>query len=129
MSSTTRPTEPDAVTPIQRDVGTTRGSAFRAARAALLAWRTDYETAYREFRWPVLTQFNWALDWFDSLGQDPSTSPRPALWIVEADGSEAKLSFADLARRSNQVANWLAAAGVARGDRLILMLDNQVELW
>lgn len=129
MSSTTRPTEPDAVTPLQGDGSTTRAAAFRAARAALLGWRTDYETAYREFRWPVLTQFNWALDWFDSLGQDPSTSSRPALWIVEADGSEAKLSFADLARRSNQVANWLAAAGVARGDRLILMLDNQVELW
>ncbi|MGH3095379.1 MAG: AMP-binding protein, partial [Streptosporangiales bacterium] len=47
----------------------------------------------------------------------------------EEDGSETKLTFAELSRRSNQVANWLRGLGVARGDRLILMLGNQVELW
>jgi acetyl-CoA synthetase len=34
-----------------------------------------------------------------------------------------------MARRSDQVANWLAGIGVNRGDRIILMLGNQVELW
>ncbi len=104
-------------------------TAFREARASLLSWREDYDTAYREFRWPVLTQFNWALDWFDSLAHDHATSSQAALWIVDADGSDTRLSFAELSTRSNRVANWLAAAGVRRGDRLILMLDNQVELW
>ena len=52
-----------------------------------------------------------------------------ALWIVEAGGSERKITFAEMTRRSNQVANWLRGLGVARGDRLILMLGNQVELW
>jgi acetyl-CoA synthetase len=115
-----------------RDAGdgsATSAAAFRSARASLLAWRDDYATAYREFRWPVLTQFNWALDWFDTLAQDPATSEQPALWIAQPGGSDTRLSFADLAARSNRVANWLAAAGVRRGDRLILMLDNQVELW
>ncbi|MBJ7596383.1 MAG: AMP-binding protein [Candidatus Dormibacteraeota bacterium] len=107
----------------------TSAAAFRAARTSLLAWRDDYETAYRDFRWPVLTQFNWALDWFDRLAQDPATSSQPALWIAEADGLDTRLSFGDLSVRSNQVANWLSATGVDRGDRLILMLDNQVELW
>jgi acetyl-CoA synthetase len=104
-------------------------AAFRAARTALLTWRDDYETAYRDFRWPALTQFNWALDWFDALAQDPATSSQTALWIAEPSGGDTRLAFADLMARSNQVANWLTAAGVARGDRLILMLDNQVELW
>jgi acetyl-CoA synthetase len=104
-------------------------AAFRAARASLLAWREDYDRAYREFRWPVLTRFNWALDWFDSLGQDPATAQQPALWIVDGEGADARLSFAELTARSNQVANWLTTAGVRRGDRVILMLDNQVELW
>src|SRR6185369_281180 len=54
---------------------------------------------------------------------------RTALWIAEADGSERRWSFAELSRRSNQVANWLRGLGVRRGDRLILMLGNQVELW
>jgi acetyl-CoA synthetase len=104
-------------------------TAFRDARTSLLRWRDDYDTAYREFRWPVLTQFNWALDWFDTLAQDPATSSQAALWITDASGTDTRLSFADLAARSNQVANWLLQLGVNRGDRLILMLDNQVELW
>ncbi|MBJ7608207.1 MAG: AMP-binding protein [Candidatus Dormibacteraeota bacterium] len=111
------------------DGGVSSAAAFRAARASLLAWRDDYDTAYRNFRWPVLTQFNWALDWFDTLSEDPATASQPALWIVQPDGSNVRLSFGDLSVRSNQVANWLSAAGVLRGDRLILMLDNQVELW
>ncbi|WP_242908224.1 AMP-binding protein [Actinomadura terrae] len=99
---------------------------FRAARDFLLAHRDDYATAYEKFRWPVLTGFNWALDWFDEIAKD---NDAPALWIVEEDGSEARFSFADMSRRSNQVANRLRAAGVRRGDRIILMLGNQVELW
>jgi acetyl-CoA synthetase len=101
-------------------------TAFRAARDFLFAHREDYATAYREFRWPELAEFNWALDWFDGIavGNDA-----PALWIVEEDGSEQRWSFAELSARSNRVANWLRAQGVGRGDRLILMLGNQVELW
>ncbi|WP_031468425.1 AMP-binding protein [Sciscionella sediminilitoris] len=100
---------------------------FRTARDYLLANREDYESAYRGFSWPALDRFNWALDWFDQLAVD--TPDAPALWIVEEDGTECKLSFAELSARSNQVANFLAGQGVRRGDRLILMLGNQVELW
>ncbi|MEU6746287.1 AMP-binding protein [Spirillospora sp. NPDC046719] len=99
---------------------------FRAARDFLLAHRDDYATAYEKFRWPVLTGFNWALDWFDKIAEG---NDAPALWIVEEDGAEERYSFAQLARRSNQVANMLRAAGVRRGDRIVLMLGNQVELW
>ncbi|AXI76975.1 AMP-dependent synthetase [Peterkaempfera bronchialis] len=52
-----------------------------------------------------------------------------ALRIVEEDGSEQRWSFADLSDRSDRVANWLAGQGVRPGDRIILMLGNQVELW
>ena len=34
-----------------------------------------------------------------------------------------------MSERSNRVANWLRGHGVGRGDRIILMLANQVELW
>ncbi|GAA2609227.1 AMP-binding protein [Actinomadura fulvescens] len=99
---------------------------FQAARDFLLAHREDYATAYEKFRWPVLTGFNWALDWFDKIAVD---NDAPALWIVEEDGSEERHSFAELSRRSSQVANHLRASGVRRGDRIIVMLGNQVELW
>ena len=99
---------------------------FRAARDLLLELREDYDGARERFRWPRPDEFKWALDWFDTIAQ---RQDRTALWIVEADGSERKLGFGDLTRRSNQVANWLRGLGVRRGDRLILMLGNQVELW
>jgi acetyl-CoA synthetase len=105
----------------------TATARLRAARDFLLEHREDYEAAYRDFRWPELGTFNWALDWFDRL--DAQIGERPALWIVEEDGSEVRRSFAELSARSNQVASWLREHGVERGDRLILMLGNQVELW
>jgi acetyl-CoA synthetase len=101
--------------------------AFIRARDFLFAHRTDYETAYRDFRWPELDRFNWALDYFDHMAYG---NDRPALWIVdEASGGEAKISFAEMAERSGRVANWLRGLGVRRGDRLLLMLGNVVPLW
>ncbi|NIH83965.1 AMP-binding protein [Amycolatopsis granulosa] len=102
---------------------------FREARDFLIAHREDYDTAYRDFAWPRLDEFNWALDWFDVIAADPANADRYALWIVEEDGSEGRWTYPEMARRSSQVANWLRGHGVRRGDRLILMLGNQVELW
>ena len=100
--------------------------AFIAARDFLQRHRTDYATAYRDFRPPVLERFNWALDFFDvqARGNDA-----PALWVVEEDGSEQKISYADMAARSSRMANYLRGLGVKRGDRVLLMLPNRVELW
>jgi acetyl-CoA synthetase len=105
---------------------TPAAEAFKVARDFLLAHRQDYPRAYQGFRWPELAEFNWALDWFDPLARG---NDKPALWIVEQDGAESILSFDEMARRSDQVANWLRAQGVARGDRIVLMLGNHVELW
>ncbi|MGN8273633.1 AMP-binding protein [Pseudomonas sp. SMN5] len=99
---------------------------FLAARDFLLAHRTDYATAVRDFRWPQLSEFNWALDYFDAMAQGNDAN---ALWIVEEDGSEQRYSFQQLATRSNQVANHLRALGVRRGERILLMLGNDIALW
>ncbi|HEU5090324.1 MAG TPA: AMP-binding protein, partial [Roseiflexaceae bacterium] len=104
----------------------TASQKFRAARDFLLQHRADYGTAVHDFRWPEFERFNWALDWFDVIAHE---NDRPALVIVEEDGGETRRSYAEMARRSNQVANWLRGHGVARGDRMIVMLGNQVELW
>nr|WP_225956528.1 AMP-binding protein [Amycolatopsis lexingtonensis] len=93
------------------------------------AHREDYDTAYRDFAWPELDEFNWAIDWFDVVAHDPDNAERYALWIVEEDGTENRWTYPELSGRSNQVANWLRKLGVRRGDRLILMLGNQGELW
>jgi acetyl-CoA synthetase len=99
---------------------------FLAARDFLLRHRTDYDTAVREFAWPVLDRFNWALDYFDGMA---AANSRPALHIVEENGTETVRSFAELAAASNRVANHLRALGARRGDRLMLMLGNELPLW
>ena len=100
--------------------------AFIQARDFLWSHRNDYAAAYRDFRWPKLDRFNWALDYFDVLA---SGNDKPALWIVEEDGSQKVLSFSQLSERSNQVANYLRQLGVKRGDCILLMMGNEVPLW
>lgn len=106
-------------------------TTFQEARAFLLRHRTDYEAAVKGFRWPDPVPFNWALDWFDAeLAANADSKDRPALWIVDAaQDKQTKLSFAALSKRSNQVANFLRAQGLKRGDHLLLLLGNVVPLW
>lgn len=99
---------------------------FRHARDFLLEHREDYVTAYEGFAWPRPAHFNWALDWFDAIA---AGNDRTALHIVEEDGGETRLSFAEMSERSNRVANQLRARGVAAEDRILVMLGNQAELW
>ncbi|MBC5765715.1 AMP-binding protein [Ramlibacter albus] len=99
---------------------------FHAARDLLFELREQPVAAVERFRWPRLRQFNWALDHFDAISQGNDAT---ALWIVEADGREYRASFAQLSARSSQVANFLRAQGVARGDRILLMLGNEPALW
>jgi len=100
--------------------------AFLSAREFLLKHREDYATSYRDFRWPQLHQFNWALDYFDAYAH---ANDKPSLWIVDDHGPEIKLTFAEMSRRSNQVANFLREQGVRRGDRIVVQLSNQVAMW
>ncbi|HKG92021.1 MAG TPA: AMP-binding protein [Gemmatimonadaceae bacterium] len=116
-------------------------SAFVAARDFLVARREQYAEAYAGFRWPALDRFNWALDYFDAMARG---NHRTALWIVRDDPSagsgqapsagsgqagERRLSFDELAARSDRVANALRELGVRRGDRLLLMLPNVAATW
>src|SRR5215218_9987271 len=105
-------------------------TTFQEARAFLLKHRADYDTAVKGFRWPDPVPFNWALDWFDAeLAGHADSRDRTALWIVDAGHKETELSFAALSARSNQVANFLRAQGLRRGDHLLLLLGNVVPLW
>ena len=99
--------------------------AFVAARDFLLA-RGDHDAVVRDFRWPALSQFNWARDYFDAMA---AGNERTGLWIVGEDGSEHKRSFRQMSERSSQVANHLRSLGVRRGERILLMLGNEVALW
>lgn len=101
--------------------------AIREMRDHLFAHATDYDGAVGGFRWPELDEFNFALEWFDVVASaDPD---RPAVQIVSADLSLASWSYGELSARSDQVANWLRGLGIGRGDHLIVMLNNTIDLW
>ena len=96
-------------------------NSFLTARDKLLQSQSRAE----EFRWPELAAFNWACDYFDGL----ASHAHPALRVIDDHGTDESFSFATLAARSNQVANFLTAAGVARGDRVLVMFGNVAPLW
>jgi len=99
---------------------------FLKAREFLLSHREDWEGASAGFRWPDPPEFNWALDWFDLYA---AGNGRTALLIAEEGGREERYSFAEMKERSDRVANFLRRLGVGPGSRILVMLDNQHELW
>ena len=101
-------------------------NAFTEARDFLLRHRADYAAAYQGFRWPALDEFNWAIDHFDAMAKGNDAE---ALRIVGEDGRHESRTFEEVSRRSSQVANFLRRLGVQRGDRVLLMLGNELPLW
>jgi acetyl-CoA synthetase len=103
------------------------GQAFIDARNFLLETRENYEAAYSGFQWPeVGDDFNWVSDYFDVIGEGNQAK---ALHLVAENGDEAISTYAELVERSRQIANFLVANGMAHGDRMLLMLGNEPELW
>jgi len=102
-------------------------TAIREMRDFLFAHATDYTGARAGFAWPRPERFNFALEWFDVVaGEKPD---RPAVQIISADLSVRSWSYGELSQRSDQVANWLVSLGIRRGDHVIVMLNNTIELW
>ena len=89
--------------------------AFYAAREFLVAHREDYDTAYRDFRWPEIDEFNWALDHFDAVAADPRARRRSGrCGSSSSDGSRRALDLRRAGRRGRT--GWptgCASAGVA----------------
>ena len=124
--TTTPPTTPPA-TPSSGGADGPATQAYRAARDQLVALHGRHEQAVAEFRWPDLgAEFCWAVDWFDRIA---AGNDRPALVVLEEDGTRHEVSYDRMRRTSNQLARWLQERGVRRGDAVLVMLGNQVELW
>src|SRR4029078_8551929 len=76
-----------------------------------------YAEIHAAHRWNVPADFNIA---HACCGRWANARARFALYWEDEDGSRAALTFFDLQQQANRLANSLAAAGVARGDRLAL---------
>ncbi len=86
--------------------------------------RGSWEAVRAAFRWRLPARYNIA----EHACERHVGSARPALICPDPAGGEARLwSFLELSRLSNRLANALAAAGVARGDRVAVLRGQEVE--
>ncbi len=83
-----------------------------------------YAATCAAWRWAVPPRFNIGEAMLRRHAQDET---RTALYWEDEDGSRSEHSFAELARRADQLSQALAAAGVARGDRVAILLPQRPE--
>ena len=89
----------------------------------MLTPAADYQSLCRAFRWEIPGQFNIATAVCDRWADG---SNRPAL-LIPTDTGVTRRSFDNLKKDSNRLANLLRAQGLNGGDRLAILLGQQVE--
>ncbi|MGE3146209.1 MAG: AMP-binding protein, partial [Pseudorhodoplanes sp.] len=86
----------------------------------------SYEELYRGFRWRIPRDYNIGVDVCDRWAQaDPA---RVAIVHLRADGRVEEVGFGALREQSNRLANVLRAYGIARGDRVAILLPQMPEV-
>ena len=83
---------------------------------------TSYEAICASHRWEVPARYNIAADVCDKHPRD-----RPAMIWESFDGSRRDLDWGEVQDLANQAAHTLAARGVARGDRVAVVLSPTPE--
>lgn len=73
--------------------------------------------------------FNWAADIFEGLHVRQHPDKPGLVWADLESGREARFSFGQMARRSNQALNYLRKYGVQKGDNVYMMIPIVPETW
>ena len=87
----------------------------------MLPKKDTYEAVYQGFRWSVPEFYNIGVDVCDKWGDQ---GDRLALIYEDEKGRTRRYTFKDLKGLSNRFANALRARGVARGDRVGILLPQ-----
>lgn len=88
---------------------------------------TSFEDFQDRFQVQVPENFNFAYDVVDVLAE--KTPQAPALVWCDDKGGEATFTFADMKRWSDRAANAFRAAGIGKGDTVMLILKRRYEFW
>src|ERR1700721_3241846 len=86
-----------------------------------MSTRPTYEQLYASFRWNIPARYNIAADVCDRHAGDPG---KVALIGEDSDGKAWKMTFREVQRRANQLANLLQPLGLVKGDRVLLLLGQ-----
>ena len=95
----------------------------RVSERVLPEGRT-YEEICARFKWDVPAAFNIAVDICDRHADDPT---RVAMIYEDENGRISEHTFAEFRARSNQLAGALRRLGVARGDRVGIVMSQRPE--
>jgi acetyl-CoA synthetase len=87
----------------------------------------SYEDFYENFKLRIPDNFNFSYDVIDWYAENEPE--RPALIWCDDETDDVTFTFAELAKRTNQVANMLKAQGVGRGDSVLLVMKSRHEFW
>jgi acetyl-CoA synthetase len=87
----------------------------------------SYEDFYGRFSLSIPDNFNFAYDVVDALAAEKG-GDRALVWCDE-QGAEAEFTYGDMKRLSDRAANVFSAAGLGRGDPVMLILKRRHEYW
>src|ERR1700687_4804563 len=87
---------------------------------------SNYDDIYRQFRWQVPARYNIGVDVCDRWAH--AEPGRLAILHGRPDGGEDAISYGWLRETSNRLANVLRTHGVARGDRVAILLPQAPEV-
>jgi len=94
---------------------------------------TTYADAHRHFSsaglWSLFDGDRESLNIAHECIDRYAGSGRVAVRVAHADGRDEVLSFRDLSQWSSRFAHWLASRGVARGDRVAIMLEPSLAFY
>ncbi len=91
----------------------------------MLTEAATYEAVCRALRWQIPEHYNMGVDVCDKHAE--ARPDATALIVADDDGDATAYSFLALRHLSNKLANLLVAKGVARGDRVGILLSQSVE--
>ncbi len=87
----------------------------------------SYEDFIANYAVDVPENYNFAFDFLDrEAAEDPT---RPAMIHIGPDGTRRDLDLAYFSRESSRMANAFSTAGIAKGDKVMMVLQRRVEFW
>lgn len=87
----------------------------------------SYEEFVKNFKITVPENFNFAYDVVDKMAAE--TPDKRAIVWCDDKGRELVLSFSQLKYYSDKAANFFKAAGIGKGDPVMLILKRRYEFW